>query len=127
MAMLQKYFVQFKDEIQKLGFTIDTTFSCPTCRHEVERAWDAKVINHCREHDEQQFFRPSKTLFDAWSFSLGPPTVVIYEEDVRKEISLTTENQLLAYIVLGRRDEAFEQAGAKLRASIELSNDGQQN
>jgi hypothetical protein len=112
--------VQFKDEIQKLGFTIDTTFSCPICHHEIEREW--KIINHCQEHSPEQLFRASKTLFDAWSFSLGPPS-----GGLRKEVSLTTENQLLAYIVLGSGDKDFEQAGAKLRASIELSNDGEQN
>ena len=127
--------IQFGDVIEKRDLSIASTFSCPICHHEVKHAWHMRVKDHCREHNKQQILRASKTLFDAWSFSLEPLTISIYEEGDFKKISLTTENQLLAYILLsdteqrrlGSSDEAFEQAGAKLRASMELSNDGQQN
>ncbi|CZR60750.1 uncharacterized protein PAC_10646 [Phialocephala subalpina] len=127
--------MQFEDEIRKLHFDLDESFSCPICQHEVEHASHRSVHDHCQEHDKQQLLCASKTIFDAWSFSLGPRTVLVYAEGNFKDILLTTENKLLASIVLsdeerralGDSGEAFEQAGAKLRASMDLSKDGPQN
>lgn len=127
--------IQFEDEIRKLDLGTSDTFSCPICHHEVEYACDLSVRDHCREHDKQQLLCASKTLLDSWSFSLGPPTTPSYWLIGNKRTSLTTENKFLAFILLSWAeqqdfsfsDEAFEQAGAKLRASMELSKDGPQN
>jgi hypothetical protein len=72
--------MQFKEEMRKLGFSISATFSCPICCHEVEDAFDLRVRVHCQEHDKQQLLYASKTLLDAWSFSIGLPTASVYGE-----------------------------------------------
>jgi hypothetical protein len=127
--------MQFKEEIQKLHFSLSAIFSCPICHHEDEHAYDISVLNHYREHDKQQLLPASKTLFDAWYFSLGPHTTSTCRNGDLKDISLMTENKLLAYILLpnsdwyeiGSSEEDFEQAGAKLRASMVLGKDELQN
>ncbi|KAE9373667.1 hypothetical protein N431DRAFT_438878 [Stipitochalara longipes BDJ] len=131
--------MQFRDELQKLHLGLSESFTCPLCHHEVENMINAycngrKICEHYEGHDKQQVFRASKTILDLWSFSLGqPPTVLTLGG--WKEISLTTENKLLAFILLSFEaqraldcsEENFEQAGAKLRASMELTEDGPQN
>lgn len=127
--------MQFKDELWRLNFRSYGTFSCPICHYEPEYTCHVSVLSHCQEHDKQQLLRASKTLFDAWSFSLGPPTTLTHRKYGYEDISLATKNKLLAGILLsdtewsalGGNDEALEQAGAKLRASMEVSKDGSQN
>ena len=114
----------FKDEIHKQHLRRDGIFVCPICSHEVEYAGQFKVRNHCQKHSYQQLLQASTALLHAWTFCLGPKVELRF--DLWK-VTLTGD-EILAYIILPSEElekscnkADFEQAGAKLRASIELS------
>lgn len=112
---------------------------CPICQDEIMNAYTSQFRDHCQTHRYQELLQASDRLLSAWVFAFGTkeslgshrlkhPDGEYYWETITPE-----DNKILAYLISPDdefknllRNPDFEEAGAKLRAAINLiSKNGQ--
>lgn len=117
---------RFEDEVRRQNLIgCGYYFACPVCPDKLI-IYGGAIESHCENHGLEELLKVSEALLTAWKFAFGPKYAVHIGGKLWCQPNI---DGLIAYLTLPQEDRAkldtqalLEEAGARLRASVEVQN-----